>query len=107
MEIKKNFNISSTPSEPNPSCYWLIIKNLLNERFAIIQQQDIHKTHPEQQLNLLKQNYESLMTIYHEHKKDFPPILRHFIEQQSYVKAFDFINEALELQNKTSSSDKN
>lgn len=75
------------------SCTKESLAKLLKERLEIIADHSFRDRDPEAHLNALRSVSENLALLYQDNKPEFPPRLRHFMEQCSYAKALDYLND--------------
>ncbi len=64
---------------------------LLNERLAIIANQNLRAEQPEEQLRQLRQVSEAITHWHEQHRTNLPAKLHHYLTQASFQKARDWL----------------
>jgi len=68
------------------------LKKLLEQRLAVIDNEQLRTNDPDLQLVQLRSVSEKIDAFYAEHGRGMPAKLKHFMENKSLLKALDFIN---------------
>jgi hypothetical protein len=72
------------------------LADLLEKRLQVIGDQEMRANDPEQQLKLLKEVSEGILSHHSDLKGKIPPRLEHFLDNCSYEKALAWIREEFE-----------
>jgi hypothetical protein len=71
----------------------LTLRSLLLKRLEIIGDERLREEDPEEQLRRLQRASEEIEAWHRSHAESLPPRLRHFLEQVSYQKALEWIDQ--------------
>ena len=72
-----------------------IIRDLLRSRLAVVADREFYQRDPQAHLNQLQQISEALVAGSANLPGETDPMLRHYLERQSYVKALDWLDAHL------------